>query len=170
MKIMVTGGAGFIGSHVVDAFLAARHEVVVVDDLSTGRESNLNPAARLYKLDIRDPGQPVTIYGSGEQERDFVYVGDCAAANVLAAETDRVGLYNLGSAAGTTVNLLFSQLANIIGHSPAAASAPAKAGETFRIYLDVRRAQAELGWSPTVSLAEGLRWTVDYFRQHERSE
>ena len=56
MKVLVTGGAGFIGSHVVDAFLAAGHEVVVVDDLSTGRERNLNPKARFYKLDIRDPG------------------------------------------------------------------------------------------------------------------
>ncbi|MGB7094060.1 MAG: NAD-dependent epimerase/dehydratase family protein, partial [Anaerolineales bacterium] len=44
MKILVTGGAGFIGSHVVDTFIANGHEVVVVDDLSTGRRSNLNPA------------------------------------------------------------------------------------------------------------------------------
>ena len=45
MKILVTGGAGFIGSHVVDALLAPGHEVVMVDDLSTGRKSNLNPRA-----------------------------------------------------------------------------------------------------------------------------
>jgi UDP-glucose 4-epimerase len=55
MKILVTGGAGFIGSHVVDAYVAAGHEVVVVDDLSTGRAENLNPQARLVRLDIRDP-------------------------------------------------------------------------------------------------------------------
>ena len=53
MKILVTGGAGFIGSHVVDTFIANGHEVVVVDDLSTGRLSNLNPAATFYKVDIR---------------------------------------------------------------------------------------------------------------------
>src|SRR6187401_5743 len=56
MKILVTGGAGFIGSHVVDAMLAVGHEVVVVDDLSTGRKRNLNPRAKFYQLDIRDPG------------------------------------------------------------------------------------------------------------------
>src|SRR5712692_3827211 len=56
MKILVTGGAGFIGSHVVDAMLADGHDVVVVDDLSTGRQQNLNPKARFYQLDIRDPG------------------------------------------------------------------------------------------------------------------
>ena len=53
MKILVTGGAGFIGSHVVDTFIANGHEVVVVDDLSTGRRSNLNPAATFYQIDIR---------------------------------------------------------------------------------------------------------------------
>jgi UDP-glucose 4-epimerase len=55
MKILVTGGAGFIGSHVVDAYVAAGHEVVVVDDLSTGKRENLNPRARFHQLDIQDP-------------------------------------------------------------------------------------------------------------------
>lgn len=54
MKILVTGGAGFIGSHVVDAYVAAGHEVAVLDNLSTGREQNVNPAARLHRVDVRD--------------------------------------------------------------------------------------------------------------------
>lgn len=54
-KILVTGGAGFIGSHVVDVFIEKGFEVVILDDLSTGRSSNLNPKAKLYKMDIRDP-------------------------------------------------------------------------------------------------------------------
>jgi UDP-glucose 4-epimerase len=54
-KILVTGGAGFIGSHVVDLFLEKGYEVVILDDLSTGRESNLNPQAKFYKMDIRSP-------------------------------------------------------------------------------------------------------------------
>lgn len=54
MKILVTGGAGFIGSHVVDAYLKLGHEVVVVDDLSSGRSENLNPGAEFFKLDIQD--------------------------------------------------------------------------------------------------------------------
>ena len=52
MKILVTGGAGFIGSHVVDAYLAAGHEVIVVDNLSTGKTENLNPKAKFYEMDI----------------------------------------------------------------------------------------------------------------------
>lgn len=53
MKILVTGGAGFIGSHITDAFINLGHEVVVVDNLVTGRKENLNPNARFYETDIR---------------------------------------------------------------------------------------------------------------------
>ena len=54
-KILVTGGAGFIGSHVVDLFIAQGFEVVIIDDLSTGRASNINPSAKFYEMDIRNP-------------------------------------------------------------------------------------------------------------------
>ncbi len=54
--ILVTGGAGFIGSHVVDHLLAQDYRVVVIDDLSSGSKENLNPKAEFYQLDIRDPG------------------------------------------------------------------------------------------------------------------
>lgn len=54
MKILVTGGAGFIGSHVVDAYLTAGHEVAVLDNMATGREENVNPAAQLFRVDVRD--------------------------------------------------------------------------------------------------------------------
>jgi len=55
MKVLITGGAGFIGSHVADAYLAAGEEVVVVDDLSSGRRTNLGRQVRLIELDIRSP-------------------------------------------------------------------------------------------------------------------
>jgi UDP-glucose 4-epimerase len=55
MKILVTGGAGFIGSHVTDALLAAGHEVAVLDNLTTGKKENLNPRAEFFPLDLRDP-------------------------------------------------------------------------------------------------------------------
>jgi UDP-glucose 4-epimerase len=56
VKVLVTGGAGFIGSHAVDAFLAAGHEVVVVDNLSTGNRRNVASGAKLYEVDIRNAG------------------------------------------------------------------------------------------------------------------
>lgn len=55
MKVLVTGGAGFIGSHVVDRLVAEGHQVAVVDDLSSGKRANLNPAASFYHMDIQDP-------------------------------------------------------------------------------------------------------------------
>ena len=55
MRILVTGGAGFIGSHTVDLLIANEHEVVVVDDLSTGRRENIHPAAAFEEMDITGP-------------------------------------------------------------------------------------------------------------------
>jgi UDP-glucose 4-epimerase len=57
VKILVTGGAGFIGSHVVDAYITAGHDVAVLDNLSTGREANVNPAAALHRVDVRNLAQ-----------------------------------------------------------------------------------------------------------------
>jgi UDP-glucose 4-epimerase len=54
MKILVTGGAGFIGSNVADAFIAAGHQVAIVDNLTTGKKENLNPKAEFFPVDIRD--------------------------------------------------------------------------------------------------------------------
>jgi UDP-glucose 4-epimerase len=55
MKILITGGAGFIGSHIADAYVTEGHEVHIVDDFSTGRDANVNPRAIVHRLDIADP-------------------------------------------------------------------------------------------------------------------
>ncbi len=55
MKILVTGGAGFIGSNIVDRLINLGYKVIIIDDLSTGKERNINPSAKFYKLDIQDP-------------------------------------------------------------------------------------------------------------------
>lgn len=54
MKILVTGGAGFIGSHIVDRYISLGHEVVIIDNMSTGKEENINPKAKFIKIDIKD--------------------------------------------------------------------------------------------------------------------
>lgn len=305
MKVLVTGGAGFIGSHVVDLYLERRFEVTVVDDLSTGRESNLNPRATFYKLDIRNQelaevfererpdfvnhhaaqmdvrysvehpifdadvnilgslnllecarqydvqrfvyissggavyGEPIylpcdeehpvapicpygaskysveqylymyfvnygleyvilrypnvygprqnphgeagvvaiftsqmladqqaIINGDGEQERDFVYVKDCAEANLLAMNTGVThGVYNLGSSKGTTINELFLTLKKLTGYQNEAVHGPTKVGETRRIYLNAEKVYTELGWSPITVLEAGLEKTVAYYQE-----
>lgn len=304
MKVLVTGGAGFIGSHVVDACLEAGHTVCVVDDLSTGKRANVNPRARLYVADIRDreamdeifaaerpeaichlaakanvresmvapilyaevnilgslvllelartygthkivyastggavygepeylpvdeehpvnpldpygaskhhvehylriyrthfgidytilrfanvygprqdplgeagvvaiwthlmlKGEQAVVNGTGEQERDFVYVEDTARANVLALTRGGGETLNLGSGIGTSINALFDKLKAITGYQGEPVYAPAKKGEVFRIYITGEKAKRVLGWEPQVTLEEGLRRTVEYFR------
>jgi UDP-glucose 4-epimerase len=65
MNILVTGGAGFIASHIVDAYIALGHSVSVIDDLSTGRRENLNPKAKFHKLDIRDAPAVRRLFADG---------------------------------------------------------------------------------------------------------
>ncbi len=303
MKILVTGGAGFIGSHVVDAYVQQNHDVLVVDDLSNGRKENLNPKARFYALDIRDdkleeifaaekpdvvnhhaaranlresmlkpvlfadvnilgslhllelsrkhgvkrfinistggavygdpsylpadekhPVNPLDPYGaskaafehylplyrtnyglefvvlryanvygprqdpygeagvvaifanrmlqkerpvingSGEQERDFVYVSDVAQSNLLALSKGDGGFYNIGTGVGTSINTIFARLKAATNYPEPDVHGPPKAGEVFKIYLNADKARRELGWVPSIPLDEGLRRTVEYFQ------
>ncbi len=110
-------------------------------------------------------GERVVINGDGEQQRDFVYVGDCARANLMALEPGlEGGIFNLGSGRGTSVNEIYAALREITGYTRAASHGPAKLGETSRIYLSAEKARKQLGWSPHVELERGLRETVAYFR------
>jgi UDP-glucose 4-epimerase len=115
-------------------------------------------------------GEQVTINGSGEQVRDYVNVTDCAHSNLMLLDQGSGHVYNLGSGIGTTVNEIFHQLKGITGYTKPALYGPAKAGETFKIYLNAGRAERELGWRPTISLEEGLKRTVDYFKEVELSQ
>lgn len=303
MKVLVTGGAGFIGSHIVDALINEGHDVVIVDDLSTGKRENIHPEAHFYRMDIRDAaleqifarerpevvshqaakanvresmrepllyadvnilgsikllelsrkygvkkviyastggavygepqylpvdeqhpinpldhygagkhhvehylhlysvnyglpytslrypnvygprqdpygeagvvaifarkmivGEQAVINGSGEQERDFVFVGDIVAANLLCMDQGQ-GIYNIGSGFGTPINDIFWKLKELTDYSLDPVHGPPKLGEVFKICLDATRARKELGWAPQVSLHEGLAKTLQYFRE-----
>jgi len=110
----------------------------------------------------------VVINGDGEQTRDFVYVGDCAEANLLALETEHEsGIFNLGSGIGSSVNQIYQILKDITVYDKDEIHGPAKLGETRAIYLDASKARAILGWKPKVELREGLERTVEYFRSSE---
>ena len=103
-------------------------------------------------------GEGVTIYGDGEQTRDFVYVGDVVAA-VVAAIGQQGGTFNIGTGTETSVNELFEACRRIAGSEMQAEHAPAKPGDALRSVLDVSRAERELGWRPRTALAEGLELT-----------
>jgi UDP-glucose 4-epimerase len=308
MRTLVTGGAGFIGSNLVDALVERGDEVTVVDDISTGKRANLDQAIRsgalLMELDIRDPeaveaaveqarpevifhlaaqidvrksvadpandsrinvegtvtvlraaqahgvgrfvntstggaiygegriipapedhpvapeapyglskfcaeqycalftrlhglstvslrygnvygprqdplgeagvvaifcgklleGARPTIFGDGEQTRDYIYVGDVVDANVRAAEAQTTGPVNIGR--GTEISVL-----DIVGaltpHANGAFDpehAPERPGEVRRIALDPSRARQELGWEAGTRLEDGLERTLGSLR------
>ena len=314
-KVLVTGGAGFIGSHVVDEYLRRDWEVVVLDNLSTGKRENVNQEAKFYQMDITDPGidrlfiqekfdlvnhhaaqidvrisvrdplldaqtnilgtlnllknclkygvgnfifissggaiygevdnlpareeypkNPLSpygvskhtiehylyyyqhtfglnylalrygnvygprqdpygeagviaifsekmlqgkrpfIFGDGRQLRDYVYVEDVATANMMGTEKiqelnrrdpsspDDLA-YNVGTQKGSSVNLIYQSLAQITRFKMPPYHAPERKGEIRRIYLDIEKAERELKWKPTLDLREGLKRTVEWFRE-----
>jgi UDP-glucose 4-epimerase len=303
MKILVTGGAGFIASQVAEAYLNLGHEVTIIDDLSTGKKKNVPAKATLVTMDIRDPNistlftksgfdivnhhaaqidvrrsvqdpfldasinilgtlrlldcartygtrkfifassggaiygeckdparetdptfpespygfsksvgenyirmfnklynlpytilrysnvygpkqdsggeagvvsifsgrllsrQPVTIYGNGKQERDYVFVGDIIAANCAALTKGENGTFNICTQVATSVNTLYDELSKLQPGAPKATYAPARAGELERSVLNPSLAQEKLGWRPAHDLRQGLKKTYDYFQE-----
>ena len=110
-------------------------------------------------------GKQPTVYGDGDQERDFVYVSDVVDANLKAMEEGDDQAFNIGTGQGTTVNQIFQVLRSIIGYRWDAEHLAIRPGEVYRISLDCTRAAKELGWSPKVSLQEGLEQTAAFFRE-----
>jgi UDP-glucose 4-epimerase len=305
VRILVTGGAGFIGSHVADGFRAQGHEVAVVDDLSAGTRANLGPGIKLYQRDIRDSalddvfaefhpdvvdhhaaqsnvpasvhhpvhdasvnvlgglnllrlaaqyevkkfiyissggamyGEPdpkdlpvketapvrplspygaskhaleawlgvykrtfnvdytilryaniygprqgireegavvavfatrmaanqsVTIDGTGQQTRDFVYVGDCVTANLAALERGSGQAFNIGTGQETSIHEVYEAMREVAGYGQQPQYGPARKGDVVRIVLDPNLAHRELGWQAKMPLFEGLTKTYAYFR------
>jgi UDP-glucose 4-epimerase len=306
MRLLVTGGAGFIGSNTVDALIAGgQGEVAVLDDLSAGKRAQVHPKARFHEADLRDaekvrqivaqerpeviihlaaqmdvrrsvadppfdaqvnvvgflnlieaarqhglkrvifsstggaiygeqeqfpcneehprrpispygvakfateaylffykaqygidyvalryanvygPRQdphgeagvvaifcgrmledkPVTIYGDGEQTRDYVYVGDVVRANLAAVAAPVSGAFNIGTGIETSVNHLFGTLAKAAGAKHPAAYGPARPGEQSRSVISPAKAAQELKWRPEVSLETGLAQTYRFFKE-----
>ncbi|MGO8760668.1 MAG: NAD-dependent epimerase/dehydratase family protein [Desulfobaccales bacterium] len=110
-------------------------------------------------------GQQPRINGDGLQTRDFVFVGDIVAANLLALDYPRAGAFNIGTGRETDILTVYLQLQELMGSPLGPVHGPAKPGEQRRSALDSTLAQTELGWRPQVSLAQGLARTVAAFRE-----
>jgi nucleoside-diphosphate-sugar epimerase len=109
-------------------------------------------------------GQPPTVYGDGEQSRDFTYVDNAVQANVLALSNDSMigGVYNVGCGHQFTLNQLLEKLRGIIGVKTAAGYEPARAGDIKYSYAAIDRI-SKCGYRPEPSFEEALRKTVGYF-------
>lgn len=306
MKVLVTGGAGFIGSHLADVLVARGDDVLVIDNLSSGLKENVNSKARFFELDISSPEtadllgkekpevifhlaaqidvrrsvenpvvdaqtnilgtlnllkaasdtgvkkfifsstggaiygeaeviptpetykpQPLapyglakltaeryldlwhklfgleyvglryanvygpcqalkgeagvvalftrkllageenlSIFGDGNQTRDFVYVADVVDANLKAAEFDGIGIFNIATGKETSINSLLGEILGIIGKDVKKSHQPLNPGELLRSGLDASLAKKTLGWEAKVSLADGLRRTVGFFKSY----
>jgi UDP-glucose 4-epimerase len=112
--------------------------------------------------------QPVTIDGTGEQTRDFVYVGDCVTANVAALERGSRGAFNIGTGQELSIRALFDTMAEVTGYARQPLFGPARTGDVMRISLNPSLAHAELGWRAETPLFDGLAETVRYFRDGQR--
>jgi UDP-glucose 4-epimerase len=109
-------------------------------------------------LDRLRANQPLLIHGDGLQDRDFVYVRDVVAANLLAAERGRPGaVYNIGTGTATTVLDLARLMCELAGRQPGIDFLPPRAGEVRHSVAGIERARAELGYEPAYDLRAGLR-------------
>ncbi|HXX75375.1 MAG TPA: NAD-dependent epimerase/dehydratase family protein [Nitrospiraceae bacterium] len=111
-------------------------------------------------------GQPLTISGKGEQYRNFVYVRDMAEAHVLAMKDKAVNqTYNLEGTRKVTVLEVAEGIKKLLGDDVKLEFVPARPGDFDGKEVTATKARQELAWYPTVSFEEGLRRTVDWFRQ-----
>ena len=109
-------------------------------------------------------GNEITIFGDGEQTRDFVYAGDIAAGIWAALHTATPNAaYNLSTQTETSLRELVNILSNIAGRRIEPKYGPERAGDIYKSMLSNARARRGLGWKPAVSLEDGLRRTYEYF-------
>jgi UDP-glucose 4-epimerase len=108
-------------------------------------------------------GEPIVLYGDGEQTRDFTFVGDAVAATIAAAKTGVPGrAYNIGGGSRVTVNEVLEIVQRIVGRRVTVRREPVQKGDMRDTYADTALAREDLGFSPAVSLEQGLeseyRW------------
>jgi UDP-glucose 4-epimerase len=113
-------------------------------------------------------GKDIVVYGSGEQTRDFVYVGDVADAVYRAVATRVRGEFNIGTSRETSIGSLAKDLRDRVCPSAAIDFAPAKAGEQMRSVIDNSLAASALSWKPSVDMPAGLERTLEWYRQKPR--
>lgn len=109
-------------------------------------------------------GKDIVVNGSGEQTRDFVYVGDVAGGVAKAIEQRVVGEFNIGTSRETSILSIAKDLRDRVCPQAKIDFAPAKSGEQMRSVIDNSLARTALGWVPQVELDEGIKRTIEWYR------
>jgi UDP-glucose 4-epimerase len=109
-------------------------------------------------------GEPITIYGDGEQSRDFTYVGDAVAATIAAGDADGASgrAFNVAGGKPATVNEVADTIGLLLGKPVERALAARRAGDIRDSHADLNAARQVLGYEPQVELEEGLRRTIEF--------
>jgi UDP-glucuronate decarboxylase len=112
-------------------------------------------------------GEPITVYGDGSQTRSFCYVDDLIEGfiRLMASDQEITGPVNLGNPGEFTIRQLASQILEITGADANLVEAPLPADDPKQRKPDISLARSSLGWEPSIPLEDGLRRTIDYFRQ-----
>ena len=110
-------------------------------------------------------GERPVIEWDGEQAKDYVYVGDVAAAHVRAIDAGDGEAFNIGSGREVSVNTIFRQVCELFAVTIEPHRGQRRPGDVRRFTLDCRKADQMLGWRPATQFAEGLRQTVDDYRR-----
>lgn len=113
-----------------------------------------------FIANISDGKQP-KIFGTGEHERDFIYLDDAVEANILAMDKGKVGSYNISTSRPKSVNDVFGIIKDALKYRWSPVNGPARPGEISKAHLDISKAETELGWTPTVHLEEGIHRIIE---------
>ncbi|MDR3048359.1 MAG: SDR family NAD(P)-dependent oxidoreductase [Elusimicrobiota bacterium] len=106
----------------------------------------------------------IKVFGDGKQTRDYVFVGDVAAANLKSLKKGDNEIINIGATRLVSVNDLIRIISKTTGYLKKPKILPKRAGELFRSFLNVKKAQKVLGWKPAVSIEEGIKKTIEFFK------
>ena len=151
-----------MNSHEID-YKIIGHDIQLVEVELDPYETVIAEAGAMMYME--DGIKMDTIFGDGKALRDYIYVADVAEANALALTRGAGEIINVGSETGTSVGELYAHLKKLIGFHGEAKFAPLRPGEIQQIFLSGRKAKQVLGWSPNMTVEQGLNFTVDWTRQ-----
>jgi UDP-glucuronate 4-epimerase len=111
-------------------------------------------------------GEPIVVFGDGSRQRDFTYVDDIARGTIAAARPLGYEIVNLGGDRPTALKAVIDRISVLLGVTPSIEYRPAHPADVQTTWADISKARRLLGWAPEVSLDEGLRCCVDWYREN----